>query len=123
MRRKLMQSLVLLVALGTILNSLLIVSILPMAAKASVPDVTITEFPVPTSNSIPFGITHGNDGNLWFTENYANKIGKITPSGTFTEFPVPTSNSVPFSITQGNDGDLWFTESYVDKIGNITPSG
>lgn len=42
----------------------------------------ITEFPIPTANSIPKGITAGPDGNLWFTEDSADKIGRITPSGT-----------------------------------------
>ena len=39
---------------------------------------TITEFPIPTPNSVPNAITAGPDGNLWFTENGANKIGQIT---------------------------------------------
>ena len=45
------------------------------------PSGQITEFPVPTNNSIPEGIAAGPDGNLWFTEtsNVGNKIGRITP--------------------------------------------
>ena len=39
---------------------------------------TITEFPVPTSDSSPYGITAGPDGNLWFTEAGGNKIGTST---------------------------------------------
>jgi len=27
-----------------------------------------------------FGITSGPDGNLWFTEELAGEIGRITPS-------------------------------------------
>lgn len=38
----------------------------------------ITEFPLPTSASEPFGITVGPDGNLWFTEEVGNSIGRIT---------------------------------------------
>ena len=37
---------------------------------------TVTEFPVPSGS--PVGITAGPDGNLWFTEQIANKIGRIT---------------------------------------------
>jgi virginiamycin B lyase len=37
---------------------------------------SITEFAIPTPNSTPQGITVGPDGNLWFTENAGNKIGK-----------------------------------------------
>jgi hypothetical protein len=41
---------------------------------------SITEFSVPTAASNPSGITAGPDGNLWFTEFNANKIGRITPA-------------------------------------------
>ena len=39
--------------------------------------------------------TAGPDGNLWFVENSANKIGRITTAGVVTEFAVPTANSRP----------------------------
>src|SRR5438270_281937 len=32
------------------------------------PTGTVTEFPIPTTNSQPVGITGGPDGNVWFTE-------------------------------------------------------
>jgi virginiamycin B lyase len=64
----------------------------------------------------------GPDGNLWFTENTANKIGRITISGAVTEFPIPTVNSGPFGITAGGDGNLWFIEK-ANKIGRITTGG
>jgi hypothetical protein len=41
---------------------------------------SITEFPIPTPLAAPEGITAGPDGNLWFTEQAANKIGRITTS-------------------------------------------
>jgi streptogramin lyase len=80
----------------------------------------LTEFPIPTSQSSPKAITAGPDGNLWFTEQAGNKIGRITPSGTITEFPIPTSQSTPIAITAGPDGNLWFTEEGGNKIGRIT---
>jgi streptogramin lyase len=78
---------------------------------------------IPTPASGPDGITTGPDGNLWFTEHDANKIGRLTPTGTFTEFSIPTANSGPTAITSGPDGNLWFTETNANKIGRITPSG
>lgn len=82
-------------------------------------------YPIPTSGGIPGGITSGPDGNLWFTELYGNKIGKITTSGVITEFSVPTAASFPDAITAGPDGNLWFTEgaSTSSKIGRISPAG
>ncbi len=83
----------------------------------------ITEFPIPTADSEPEGIAAGPDGNLWFTEQFANQIGRITPAGVITEFPVPTAGSVPESIAVGPDGNLWFAELVAGQIGRITTAG
>jgi hypothetical protein len=63
----------------------------------------ITEFPVPTANSYPTGITAGADGAIWFTENNANKIGRLVLPALQVS---PTTNIVasgtkggPFSPT------------------------
>ncbi|MDQ6943806.1 MAG: hypothetical protein M3169_15000, partial [Candidatus Eremiobacteraeota bacterium] len=82
----------------------------------------ITRFVIPSGNR-PSVMTAGPDGNVWFTEEVANKIGRITPSGTVTEFPIPTAGSTPEGITAGPDGNLWFTEFGANKIGRITPAG
>ena len=80
----------------------------------------VTEFPIPGSiynyvASMPgdnsFAITVGSDGNLWFTEAEANKIGKITPQGVITEYQLPEIGMPPRSITSGPDGNLWFMGS------------
>jgi len=39
---------------------------------------SITEFSFSTASSGLVGIAAGPDGNLWFTENAGNKIGRIT---------------------------------------------
>src|SRR5262245_18799499 len=81
--------------------------------------LSVTEFPIPiidVLSSRPEGITRGPDGNLWFTEADANRIGRITPAGVVTEFSAGiTPNSQPSGITAGPDGNLWFTEA--GKIG------
>jgi streptogramin lyase len=77
-----------------------------------------------TPNSGPDQITLGSDGNLWFTENKGNKIGRITPQGQITEFSTGLSpNSQPVGITAGPAGTLWFAESNTDLIGRITTDG
>ena len=68
----------------------------------------------------PWSITSGPGGNLWFTEEIGNVIGRITPSGSFSGFGIPTAKSRPEGITTGPDGNLWFTEENVSKIGRIT---
>ena len=79
----------------------------------------LTEFPIPTTNSLPVGITTGSDGALWFTELQGNNIGRVTTAGVVTEFAIPTANSEPFGITPGPDGGLWFTESGTNIIGHV----
>jgi streptogramin lyase len=83
----------------------------------------IVEYTVPTAGSFPDGITTGPDGALWFTEQFGDKIGRMTTSGHVTEFPLPTPSSEPLGITTGPDGALWFAEWGSLKIGRITTQG
>ncbi len=97
---------------------------------------TVTSYTVP---SIPVGgllllpaptkITLGPDGNLWFTEEAADRIGRalLTNPNQINTFPIPPAPGLPAAnpdgITTGPDGNLWFTEQQRDMIGRITPSG
>ena len=83
----------------------------------------VVEYEVPTAGAYPTVITAGPDGNMWFVELLAHKIGRITPQGSVTEFETPTKESFPKAITAGSDGALWFVESEVDRIGRITVDG
>ena len=97
--------------------------IFALCAAAPAGALTVNDFPVPVQYSGPQGITVGPDGNIWFTEYAANKIGRITPAGVITEFPIPTANSGPWGIAAGPDGNLWFTERLGHNVGRITPTG
>ena len=57
--------------------------------------------------------------NLWFTESWGNKIGRIKPTGTVTEFAIRTENSRPSGITVGPDGNVWFAEWSANQIGRL----
>ena len=88
------------------------------------PPANITEFQNGlTAGSHPVGITGGPDGNLWFTEYDANRIGRITPGGVVTEFSAGITGSGLDAIAKGPDGNLWFTETKAHQIGRITPAG
>ena len=78
-------------------------------------------YPLLTADAGVQQITAGADGNMWFTESDANKIGKMTLSGQHTEYAVPTPNAGLGPITSGPDGNIWFGE--IGKIGKITPDG
>jgi virginiamycin B lyase len=84
------------------------------------PDGTIVEFPVPTANASLRGIAVGADGDLWFTENFANKIGRMAPDGTVVgEYDIPTPESGARCITAMSDGRLFFTQYDAGLIGEI----
>jgi streptogramin lyase len=96
--------------------------------------LTITEFSQGLANAF-FGngndITAGPDGNLWFADYGASKIGMFNPTThAVTEFTTPTANAGPRGITAGPDGNLWFTESTVEgknvpgvsQVGMINPA-
>jgi len=71
------------------------------------------------TGSWPRGITVGPDGQIWFAEMAANKIGRITLTGEIKEFDIPTENAQAYGVVSGPDGNLWFTESNVGKIGRL----
>jgi virginiamycin B lyase len=81
----------------------------------------ITEYAVPTANSVPSSIAAGSDGALWFTENGGQKIGRITTAGAISEYPLPNANANPDGMAEGPDGAVWFIEQA--QVGRITTSG
>ena len=87
-------------------------------------DGGFVEYPVPTVNAEPDGITAGpGDGNLWFTEENRNKIGAVATDGNVREYPIPTIGAKAQGITVGPDGALWFTEEIPSRIGRMTTNG
>ena len=85
--------------------------------------LNVREFPIPTINSFPEGITVAPDGIVWFTEQRSGKIARLDPKdGVFSEYPTPTVNSGPVGITVGPDNNIWFTEAYANKIGVLDPN-
>jgi streptogramin lyase len=78
-------------------------------------------FAVPTPQAGPFGITAGNDGALWFTEQAAGKIGRIATNGTIAEFREPyvspTLISAPPRMSTFNAvRSVWFVAHVFDFV-------
>src|SRR6185369_2012962 len=73
------------------------------------------EFRIPSTSSDKFAangswprvIAAGSDGNLWFAEMAANKIGRITAKGEITEVAIPTADSKPYCVAAGPDQAVW----------------
>ena len=84
--------------------------------------VKLRFFVTPTAASWPDYVTKGTDGNVWFSEFYADQIGRITPAGVITEFALPPLTDIE-GITTGPDGNLWFTAPGANKVGKMTTNG
>jgi streptogramin lyase len=84
----------------------------------------VTEFSTGiTAGAAVVAITQGPDGNLWFTEEGLDRIGRITPLGAVTEFSAGiTAGAQPRGIARGPDGNLWFAENGGNRIGKIDPT-
>ncbi len=84
--------------------------------------VTIHEWDVPTHNSRPHDPALGPDGALWFTEQRANKLGRLDPrTGTIREFALKTPNSGPHGLVADREGNIWYTGNYEALIGKLDP--
>jgi streptogramin lyase len=95
---------------------------LPVAAN-SFTSTTCTGI---TPSSQAFAITTGPDGNLWFTEFVANRVGMFNPTTKLaTEFGPLTSPAT--AIAPGPNGAVWFVEAGPPAgppvIGRVTPLG
>src|SRR2546430_17224996 len=68
----------------------------------------VTEFPIATPASGATAITRGADGNLWFTEFNADRIGRITTAGAVSEPDTPPG-AAPLHVTVGPADSLQFS--------------
>jgi len=95
-------------------------------AKLNPGNGQITAYGTPTPNSDPRDILVDVQGNVWFTEHGAKKIGKYVPSlNSIIEYPVP-SGGAPQGIAVRRDytSPIWFTEPLYNRIGMLTqPAG
>ena len=93
-----------------------------MAMAASGGKVNIREWTVPTANSRPHDPALAPDGALWFTEQLANKLGRLDPAtGQIKEFPLKTADSGPHGLVSDHEGDIWFTANFKGYIGKLNP--
>jgi virginiamycin B lyase len=87
----------------------------------------VLEYHTPTPDSSPADLAFDAQGNLWFTELNANRIGKLDPakakslsSEGITEYELPHPNSKPHFLTIAKNGIIWFTEG-ANRIGSLDP--
>ena len=78
----------------------------------------VQEYPIETC-CFPTGIAPGADGNVWYTVEISDQIGRVDPSGQSTHFPISDQQVLLWDIAPGPDGNLWFSELAGRAIGRI----
>src|SRR5262249_49885267 len=64
------------------------------------------------------------DHDLWFTENFANRIGRMAPNGkVIGEYAIPVPGAGPRAILALPDGRLFFSAHDIGAIGEVRPYG
>lgn len=82
-------------------------------------------YPVPTSAAGLGRIVTAPDGDMWFTEENANKIGRITPSGRITEYVVAAPDGIDGAVPDldvAPDGTVWLLGDHGRLAYSLRPS-
>jgi virginiamycin B lyase len=97
----------------------------PGTAVATTGGPVVSEFETGLTSGVSlWGITAGPDGNLWFTEESHNAVGRITPGAVITEFTAGFPTGSPRGIVTGPDGNLWVAMAGGDgAIARVTKAG
>jgi streptogramin lyase len=75
------------------------------------PPFLISNYSVPTTNSVPDAIVAGLNHKLWFTEYGAGKIGEFdSVIKNFTEYPIPEAGATPATLAFYGPDQVWFTD-------------
>jgi virginiamycin B lyase len=86
-------------------------------------DVQIREWDVPTQGSRPHDPEVAPDGSLWYTGQYANKLGRLDPkTGQIKEYLLKTEKSGPHGLVADKQGNIWYTGNSAAHIGKLDPN-
>ena len=77
--------------------------------------------------SAPNDLALDAQGNVWFTELNADRLGRLDPrTGLMQHYPLAAKRSVqtlnPYGVTVDPEGMVWFTELSNDRIGRLDPA-
>jgi virginiamycin B lyase len=85
-------------------------------------NVNIKEWMAPTLGQRPHDPLAARDGSIWWTGQYANRLGRVDPkTGAIKEYPLETPNSGPHGLVEDKDGNIWYTGINVQEIGKLNP--
>jgi virginiamycin B lyase len=84
--------------------------------------VSFKEWVLPSLGSRPHDPLAAGDGSIWWTGQFANKIGRLDPkTGQMKEFPGTKLGSGPHGLVEDKDGNIWFTPVSSTYIGKLDP--
>jgi len=89
----------------------------PAGAPTEIPITTASGMPV-TSPPLPYGLTVGPGGIIWFTDNEYGAIYSFNPTtGQFaTESDTSSTGTALQGITTDSNGNIWFTDNNNSSI-------
>lgn len=83
--------------------------------------VSIKEWSAPTLGSRPHDSHAAKDGSIWWTGQYASKLGRLDPkTGQIREFDLPP-NTQPHGLAEDPQGNVWYTGIQKNVIGRLDP--
>src|SRR5262245_19982967 len=84
--------------------------------------VSIKEWLVPSLGSRPHDPLATPDGQIWWTGQWANVLGRLDPkTGAVKEFPLKTPQSGPHGLVADKAGNIWYTGNSKALIGRLDP--
>jgi virginiamycin B lyase len=92
----------------------------PMPAAISGPvQVKFQEWSLPTPGERPHDPLAMPDGSLWWSGQFANRLGRLDPkTGDMKEYPIPIKGG-PHGLINDRDGNIWYAGNWGGHIGKL----
>jgi virginiamycin B lyase len=92
----------------------------PVAIPGPV-QVTFKQWDTPTPGSRPHDPLAMPDGTIWWSGQFANKLGHLDPkTGEMKEYPLPT-RAGPHGLINDKDGYIWYAGNWGGHLGRLDP--
>jgi virginiamycin B lyase len=81
--------------------------------------VKFQQWTVPTPGSRPHDPLATPDGALWWSGQFANRLGRLDPkTGEMKEYPIPVKGG-PHGLINDKDGNIWYGGNWGGHIGKL----
>jgi virginiamycin B lyase len=81
--------------------------------------VKFHEWSLPTPGERPHDPLAMPDGSLWWSGQFANRLGRLDPkTGEMKEYPIPI-NGGPHGLINDKDGNIWYAGNWGGHIGEL----